>query len=253
MTCRWWARTFPKAAQVIGQFREGLLADIRAKLAEAGDPIGLVKEAIWNVLGKPGLDILVDADGTKLTSAEEVSIECLGDTLEFDLHLAKGIALADTTADPVGFDIGIPGFGLTVNADVKADRICGRVGEGDPLGQMQVELQGVAQAFDRNFLCARELVPSASTRMSSPGLPSTFQMASLTKPIGSPASASLARISARRPSRNCPITWAALESFVPTSGRSRFRTWESSPSWIAPRMASKPSRRMGELVTRCTD
>ena len=107
-----------KAANVIGDFREGLLADIRAKLAEVGDPIGLVQQAIWNVLGGPGLDILVDGSGKKITAYEDIDIECTGDTLDFDLHLAKVIDLVDTTANPLGFDIGIPGFSLAVKANV---------------------------------------------------------------------------------------------------------------------------------------
>ncbi len=107
-----------KAANVIGQFREGLLADMRTKLAEAGDPIELVKQAIWNALGGPGLDILVDQEGDKLGGFTEIDIECTGETMDFNLHLGQSIELVDTTANPIGFDIGIPGFELEVEGNV---------------------------------------------------------------------------------------------------------------------------------------
>lgn len=108
-----------KAANVIGNFRAGLLAEMRAKLAEVGgDPLNLVKLAIWNVLGGPGLDILVDENGDKLGSYEEIDIECMADRFEFNLHLGQSIELVDTTSNPIGFDIGIPGFELAVEANV---------------------------------------------------------------------------------------------------------------------------------------
>ena len=110
-----------KAADVIGEFREGLLADLRAKLAEVGDPIGLVKEAIFNALGKPGLDILTKADGTALTSFDQIDIQCTEDAVSFNLRLKKSVALVDTSSDPINFDIGIPGFGLKVNGNVKIE------------------------------------------------------------------------------------------------------------------------------------
>lgn len=110
-----------KAADVIGEFREGLLADLREKLAEVGDPIGLVKEAIFKALGKPGIDILTKADGTVLTSADQIDIQCTEDAVTFNLRLKKAVALVDTSDDPINFDIGIPGFGLKVDGNVKVE------------------------------------------------------------------------------------------------------------------------------------
>ena len=115
-----------KAGNLIGDFREGLLAEIRAKLAEAGgDPILLVKQAIWNVLGKPGLNILLLTNDTAPNSAEDLEIACQvinGETLLlFNLRLSRTIALVDTTGDPIQFDIGIPGLNLKVDANVKVE------------------------------------------------------------------------------------------------------------------------------------
>ncbi len=116
-----------KAADFIGTFRTGTLANIRQTLAAGGDPITLVKKAIFNALGKPGLDILVKADNPNdptpppLTSADQVSIICVGTGLKFDLRLKKSIALVDTTANPINFQLGIPGLGFEVHANVKVE------------------------------------------------------------------------------------------------------------------------------------
>ncbi|MBM3881910.1 MAG: LEPR-XLL domain-containing protein, partial [Verrucomicrobia bacterium] len=109
------------AADFIGDFRNGLLADLRNKLAEVGDPIGLVKEAIYNVLGEPGLNLIVKSDGSPITSDEDVEVECTGDELTFKIRLKKTLALLDTSDNPIDFDIGIPGLGLSVNGNVKIE------------------------------------------------------------------------------------------------------------------------------------
>ncbi len=113
------------AGDFIGEFRAGLLADLRARLATAGDPIGLVKQAFWNVLGQPGLDLLVDAAGDPIESVEDIAIGCEqldGElVLLFDLHLERTTTLVDTSARPIAFDIGIPGLGLAVDGSVKVE------------------------------------------------------------------------------------------------------------------------------------
>ncbi len=103
----------------IGQFRNGLLADIRRELAKAGDPIGLVKKAIFDVLGKPGLDLIVKPDGTPITEFNDVDIVCNGNAIDFKIRIKKSLALVDTTANPIQFDVGVPGLGLSVDGNVK--------------------------------------------------------------------------------------------------------------------------------------
>lgn len=114
-----------KAGNFIGEFRAGLLADIRAKLATAGDPIELVKQAFWKVLGGPGLNLLVDARGDPLESAADIDIGCEsidGEVvLLFNIRLGRTIALVDTESNPIDFDIGIPGLGLEVEGNVKVE------------------------------------------------------------------------------------------------------------------------------------
>lgn len=130
------------AAQFISDFRNGLLASLRQKLAEAGDPIGLLKKAIFDVLGPAGLDMLVkvNADGqlvdaggavitpddgayltrvVPITDFNDVQITCVGDNVDFKIRLLKRADLVDTSANPIRFDIGIPGFGLSVDGNVR--------------------------------------------------------------------------------------------------------------------------------------
>jgi Ca2+-binding RTX toxin-like protein len=113
------------AGDFIGEFREGLLSDLRTKLAVAGDPIGLVKQAFWEVLGAPGLNLLVDAAGRPLGSADAIEIGCesVGGevVLLFNIRLGRTQTLVDTKSNPIAFDIGIPGLGLEVEGDVKVE------------------------------------------------------------------------------------------------------------------------------------
>ena len=109
------------AANFIADFRAGLLADLRAKLAEVGDPIGLVQQAIFKCLGKDGLDLIVKSDGSAINTADDVEVECTGATLNFKIRLKKTVALVDTSSDPIKFDIGIPGLGLSVDGNVKVE------------------------------------------------------------------------------------------------------------------------------------
>lgn len=113
------------AGDFIGEFREGLLAELRVKLAAAGDPIGLVQQAFWDVLGAPGLNLLVDAAGRPLESADAIEIGCesVGGevVLLFNIRLGSTLALVDMESNPIGFDIGIPGLGLEVDGSVKVE------------------------------------------------------------------------------------------------------------------------------------
>ena len=130
------------AANFISDFRTGLLGNIRTRLAEAGDPIGLVKEAIFAALGPAGLNLLVkvDADGQLLdasdhvitpddgayisrvvpiTDANDIQVNCSGNNIDFKIRLLKAADLVDTSANPINFNIGIPGFGLSVDGNVR--------------------------------------------------------------------------------------------------------------------------------------
>ncbi|MSU60792.1 MAG: LEPR-XLL domain-containing protein [Pedosphaera sp.] len=112
---------FGKAADSIMEFRNGLLAQLRQTLAEGGDPITLAKKAIFEALGTPGLDILAKSDGSPITSAEQIDIKCEGNGIKFNLRLKKSAALLDTSSDPIDFDIGVPGLGLSVDGNVKIE------------------------------------------------------------------------------------------------------------------------------------
>jgi Ca2+-binding RTX toxin-like protein len=130
------------AANFISDFRTGLLGSIRAKLAEAGSPIDLVKEAIFSVLGPSGLNLLVKVDSTgqlldssdhviepvgdaylsrtvPITDFHDIQINCNGNNLDFKIRLMKVADLVDTSANPIAFNIGVPGFGLSVDGNVR--------------------------------------------------------------------------------------------------------------------------------------
>lgn len=111
-----------KAGNFIEEFREGLLADIRAKLASAGDPIQLLRDAIWNVLGKPGLNLL----DTSIGSATAVPVNCVVGSdgqmeIVVDLILGRTISIVDTSKNPIDIDIGIPGLGLDIDGNVTVE------------------------------------------------------------------------------------------------------------------------------------
>ncbi|MBI1840204.1 MAG: N-acetylmuramoyl-L-alanine amidase, partial [Verrucomicrobia bacterium] len=122
-------RSLSKAGNAIGDFRAGLLAEIRNFLATTGSPIDLVKQAIWNILGAPGLNILVDPKSAnpdapvKLTAWQDLDVTCRTDShnlpeLFFNLRLFQGRALVDNRNDPINFDVGVPALGLHVDGAV---------------------------------------------------------------------------------------------------------------------------------------
>lgn len=116
------------AANFIGDFRDGLLRELREEVDAAGGN-GLtavenaIKKALWNSLGPGGLDLLVDFEtGDPLDDAEgfsqlDVTLDC-DEGLVVNVRLAKSIALLDTTQNPIDFEIGVPGFGLEVDGNV---------------------------------------------------------------------------------------------------------------------------------------
>lgn len=112
-----------KAANFIGDFRSGLLQNLRNELATVGgDPLGLVRKAIFNALGKGprGLNLLVKySDGSDtVNTPDDVEVICTNGEVVFQLRLKKSLAVVDTSADPIRVDIGRPGLGLTVEGNV---------------------------------------------------------------------------------------------------------------------------------------
>jgi len=116
------------AASFIEDFRNGLLAELRARINAAnGSAVqaleDAIKEGIWNSLGPEGLDLLVNfASGLDFANDAtfddlDVSLDC-NDGLVVNLRLKKFLALLDTTQNPIDFDIGVPGFGLEVDGNV---------------------------------------------------------------------------------------------------------------------------------------
>ncbi len=116
------------AASFIEDFRNGLLGELRARINAAnGSAIGAledaIKEGIWNSLGPDGLNLLVNFDdGTDFAADAtfddlDVTLSC-DDGLVVNLRLKKFLAFLDTSANPIDFEIGVPGFGLEVDGNV---------------------------------------------------------------------------------------------------------------------------------------
>lgn len=117
------------AANFIGDFRNGLLQSLRDEVNAAGGSgtvavENAIKKALWNTLGPGGLDLLVNyATGAALDSEVgfsqlDVILDC--DTgLVVNIRMKKELALLDTTQNPIDFQIGVPGFGLEVDGNVK--------------------------------------------------------------------------------------------------------------------------------------
>ena len=116
------------AANFIGDFRNGLLKNLRDEVNAAGGNgatavENAIKKALWNTLGPGGLDLLVDYDTGEALDTEagfsqlDVTLDC--DTgLIVNMRLKKEIALLDTSQNPIDFQIGVPGFGLEVDGNV---------------------------------------------------------------------------------------------------------------------------------------
>ncbi len=119
------------AANFIEDFRSGLLASLRRAIDNAGGSAitaleNAIKEAFWNTLGPGGLDLLVDtATGNELdpslgSGQLAVTLDC-DDGLVVNLRIKKAAALIDTSENPIDFAIGVPGFGLSVEGNVKVE------------------------------------------------------------------------------------------------------------------------------------
>ncbi len=116
------------AANFVQDFREGLLKTLRDEVQAAGGNgvtavENAIKKAFWNTLGPGGLDILANAETGGALDASlgygqlDVKLDC-DSGLAVKLLLKKEIALLDTSANPIKFDIGVPGFGLKGDGNV---------------------------------------------------------------------------------------------------------------------------------------
>lgn len=112
-------------ANFIQDFREGLLADLRTALAQNGGSAtetikNALKQVIWNILGKPGADLLVDpVTGVALETYQQIDLELDCDNgLLTNLRLHKALFAFDT-GDALNIDIGIPGFGLKLDGNLE--------------------------------------------------------------------------------------------------------------------------------------
>ena len=117
------------AADFIGDFRSGLLKQLRDEVEAAGGN-GLtavenaIKKALWNSLGPGGLNLLVDYDTGEALDLEagysqlDVTLDC-DEGLIVNVRLAKTLDLLNTEQNPIDFQIGVPGFGLEVDGNVK--------------------------------------------------------------------------------------------------------------------------------------
>ncbi len=112
-------------ANFIDSFREGLLGDLREKIAASGGSgtaaiTDAIKEVFWNHLGPPGLNLLVNPDGSDLNLSLgpgqlKITLDC-DDGLQVDLRIKKSLDIVNSN---VALDIGVPGFGLSIDGKVQ--------------------------------------------------------------------------------------------------------------------------------------
>ena len=112
-------------ANFIEDFREGLLADLRNAIAQNGGSAtetikNALKQVLWNILGKPGADLLVDpVTGSALETYQQIDIQLDCDNgLQVNLRLHKALFALDT-GDALSIDIGVPGFGLKLDGNLE--------------------------------------------------------------------------------------------------------------------------------------
>ncbi len=112
-------------ANFIEDFREGLLADLRNAIAQNGGSAtetieNALKQVLWNALGKPGANLLVDPlTGAPLDTYQQISLQLDCDNgLQVDLRLHKALFALDT-GDALAIDIGVPGFGLELDGNLQ--------------------------------------------------------------------------------------------------------------------------------------
>jgi Ca2+-binding RTX toxin-like protein len=130
---------FGNAADFIGDFRDGLLADLRNAVAQNGDPIALLQQAFLDVFGPDGLNILikVDENGNPInddgdlidlttdkpsyvTAPEDIQIRCeINETTgEAELLFYVRIYIKKDLDNALDLDLGIGGLGLELQGSV---------------------------------------------------------------------------------------------------------------------------------------
>lgn len=127
------------AADVIGDFRTGFVADFRTEIEKLAIPNqDGIKDILLELLGPAGLDLLLAVDGTgaaetdgsgnyvdggldDITSFNNLDLpDTTLSTAEIWWKMKIGQNLVDTGAD-IGFDIGIPGLGLKSEGEIRLD------------------------------------------------------------------------------------------------------------------------------------
>lgn len=106
------------AADFISDIRHDLLQPLANLLRNTPDPLDLLKGFLFDIFHND-LDILLDSTGDSAITVDDIKL-ILGDDnsfIQFDFLIGQHIDLA--TAD-IDFDLGIPGLGLDVNADLDA-------------------------------------------------------------------------------------------------------------------------------------
>lgn len=116
-------------ANFIEDFREGLLADLRTAIAQnqgsATETIkNALKQVLWNALGPPGANLLVNvATGAPLSTYQEIDIQLDCDNgLQVNLRLHKALFKFDT-GDALDIELGVPGFGLELDGHVEVELV----------------------------------------------------------------------------------------------------------------------------------
>lgn len=114
-------------ANFIEDFREGLLADLRAAIAQNGGSAtetieNALKQVIWNALGKPGADLLVDpASGDPLDTYQQIQLDLdCENGLQVNLRLHKAL-FAFQPKDALKIKLGVPGFGLKLDGNLEVE------------------------------------------------------------------------------------------------------------------------------------
>ena len=117
-----------KAADFIGQFRSGLLAQLENDIKLAGGNVqSAIQKALWDVLGAPGLNILVSPTKVDpntglpvlLTIAQQIDVEFSAQNgLVVNLELSHEVQLVNTSGNPINVNIGVPGLNFTATGNV---------------------------------------------------------------------------------------------------------------------------------------
>jgi len=101
-------------SQVIGSFRDQVLNRLRS-LADQSSTA--VKQALFEVLGPSGVNLLLDSDNDHDVDVDDVKIVTDADHIQFNVRLGQALKALDI---PLGFDLGLPGVGLSVDGQILA-------------------------------------------------------------------------------------------------------------------------------------